>query len=182
MLKNEVSLQNLYLCQQKSHNKNWGTQSINYSQHSPQNHVQGSKCGKCLNASVYPADTWLYSRTAVSCWVYSPRHSDTTFWCPHLYPGTQKVLLGHGLHVRDLTWPRMFLHHGVPLVSPLVFVCLTGNILHISKLHPQSWKGTWSFTSKSKELYYLEAKLSLINTVREENSKSITLWTCNFDT
>lgn len=64
MLKNEVSLQNLYLCQQKSHNKNWGTQSINYSQHSPQNRVRGNKCGKCLNTSVYPADTWLYSRTA----------------------------------------------------------------------------------------------------------------------
>lgn len=76
-----------YLCQQKGYNENWGNQLFILS--SLQNCMQRTKCGKCICS----VDIWVFSRTAISCWVYSPVLPHTGSWCPYFYPGTQKVFL-----------------------------------------------------------------------------------------
>lgn len=176
MLKNEVSLQNLYLCQQKSYNENRGDQSI------IRNTLHKIACKGVSVANVW-AEVYIQltpecargQQWALSLFTETCRHQSVM---PTFLPGTQKVLLGHLLHVRGLIWPLMFPHNYVPLVSPLVFLYLIKVTFCIYlKLHFQSWRQHETF--KQKERTVLPKNIIIIH---KHNERILNLSLCELTT
>lgn len=125
MRKNQVSLQNLYLCQQKSYNENWGNQSI----------IQNT-----LPKTAWKGISVVNERKDIFGWHLSvlkdsnkllSLFAETCRYQCVMPTSLPWVLLGHLLQVRDLIWPLMFLQNYVPLVSPLVFLYLLKATFHI---------------------------------------------------